>query len=113
LLGPALSLGGVLVQNAAAVLVPGWVSAGRERTGGPEAMGMRMLVLLGNLIALSVAAIPAAMTGGAAGVVLWGFISWAALPIASAIATLTIAIEAAVAIALLGRAFDRYDVSAS
>ncbi len=111
MVGPALSLGGILVQNAAAVLVPSWVSAGRERGGGPEALGMRLLVLLGNLLALALAAIPAAITGGVTAFLLWGFMGWGAAPIAAAVSTLTIAVEAGLAIAALGRAFDRYDLS--
>jgi ABC-2 type transport system permease protein len=112
LVGPSLSLGGVLVQNAAAVLVPGWVTAGRERGGGPEVMGMRMLVLLGNLLALAVLAIPAAVTGGGLTFALWGILGWNAVPIGSLVAAITIAMEAGLAVGLLGKAFDRYDLSA-
>jgi hypothetical protein len=51
----------LLVQNAAALIFPAWVTLGAQRAVGLEATGQRLIVTLGSLVALVVALIPAAV----------------------------------------------------
>ncbi|HEY8207436.1 MAG TPA: putative ABC exporter domain-containing protein [Myxococcaceae bacterium] len=66
--GPALGFAGLCVQNAGAIFFPAWVTvAGRMETRGFEATGQRLLTLVGTMLVLTVALIPAALVGGVAG----------------------------------------------
>src|SRR5439155_503451 len=58
----------VLVQNAAVLLFPAWVSVGRDRAVGLEATGQRILMTAGSMVVLVVALVPAVVVGGIAGV---------------------------------------------
>src|SRR5207247_2597184 len=58
----------VLVQNAAVLLFPAWVSVGRDRAVGLEATGQRILMTAGSMVVLVVALVPAIVVGGIAGV---------------------------------------------
>jgi ABC-2 type transport system permease protein len=63
--GAAVSLLLIAVQNLAALALPGWVTLGPERRAGPSMTGQRMLMMIGQLLALAVALIPAFLLGGA------------------------------------------------
>jgi ABC-2 type transport system permease protein len=54
----------VLVQNAAALLFPAWMTLGAERPTGFEATGQRILTFAGTLFALLISLVPAALVGG-------------------------------------------------
>jgi ABC-2 type transport system permease protein len=66
LAGAAISLLSIAVQNVAALVLPGWVTLGPERRAGPTMTGQRMLMMIGQLLALAVALIPAVLLAGAA-----------------------------------------------
>ncbi|MBN1204614.1 MAG: ABC transporter permease [Myxococcaceae bacterium] len=108
---PALSVGGVLVQNAAVVLFPAWLPANGERARGIEAMGQRLLTLAGALVVLMGGLIPAAIVAGLVGFALYGLLGLWALPFAGLTAAAGLAFEVALGLVALGRAFDRMDVS--
>lgn len=109
--GPAVTLALLTIQNGMAILLPAWSGAG-ERPRGPEAVGMNLLASIGSLVALAVAAIPAAavafVVGIAAGLVAGAGVAAVAATVAGAA---VIALEAHAATALLGRAFERMEVT--
>ena len=63
LLAPAIILSQVVVQNGLAVLFPAWVAVGASRARGIDAMGQRMLLLAGMLLALVVSLVPGIVAG--------------------------------------------------
>ncbi|MGD1031512.1 MAG: hypothetical protein ABSA05_10260 [Opitutaceae bacterium] len=60
----------LLIPNAAAVIFPGWFQSMRTRGGGIETMGQRLIFVFGQLIAVAIAILPAALL--AAGVFIAG-----------------------------------------
>ncbi|HEY6808062.1 MAG TPA: putative ABC exporter domain-containing protein [Gemmatimonadales bacterium] len=108
---PAVLLVLVLVQNAAVLLLPAWMAVGQQRTAGLEAMGQRIVVMIGTMFALLVALVPAALIGGA----LFALADATSLstPVAVLVAAVagsaTVWAEGALAVHLLGGVFDRLD----
>jgi hypothetical protein len=110
----------LLIPNAAAVLFPGWFQAMRPRGGGIEMMGQRMIFVFGQLLAVAIAILPAALL--AAGVLVsahWWlhwiaperFATLAALIGAAATALTLLAGELWCGIWWLGGRFERLDIS--
>jgi ABC-2 type transport system permease protein len=108
---PALSIGGVFVQNAAVVLFPSWLPADGERARGIEALGQRLLTFVGALVVLMGGLLPAAIVAALVGFALYGFLGVWALPFAGLTASAGLAVEIALGVMALGHAFDRMDVS--
>jgi ABC-2 type transport system permease protein len=108
---PALGLGGLLVQNAAVVLLPAWLPADGERARGIEALGQRLLTLVGSLVVLLGGLIPAALLASLVGFALAGWLGVWALPFAGLTAAAGLIAEVALGVMALGRAFDQMDVS--
>jgi ABC-2 type transport system permease protein len=108
---PALAIGGVFVQNAAVVLFPAWLPADGERARGIEALGQRLLTLAGAVVVLMGGLLPAAIVASLVGFALYGWLGVWALPCAGLTAGVGLAIEVALGVMVLGRAFDRMDVS--
>ena len=79
---------------------------------GIEAMGQRIILLFGQMLVLLISALPA---GAVFTVILlalnWAVGWWIAAPIAGLAATAVIAVEVSVAVLLMGRWFERLDVS--
>jgi hypothetical protein len=109
---PAISLTGLFVQNAAVVLFPAWVSADAgERARGLEAMGQRLLTLVGSLVVTLAGLVPAALVAMLVAVPLWPVLEAWALPVAALAAAGVLAGEVWLGVGALGRAFERLDVS--
>jgi hypothetical protein len=108
---PALSIGGVFVHNAAVVLFPSWLPADGERARGIEALGQRLLTLVGALVVLVGGLVPAAIVASLVGFALTGWLGVWALPFAGLTAAAGLFAEVALGVVALGRAFDRMDVS--
>ncbi|SEN21522.1 Putative ABC exporter [Stigmatella aurantiaca] len=109
---PALSLGGLLVQNAAVVLFPAWLPPEGERArGGIEALGQRLLMLAGSLVVILGGLLPAAVAAALVGFTLEVWLGVWALPVAGLTAATGLGLEIVLGIVALGRAFDRMDVS--
>lgn len=104
----------VLVQNAAVLLFPAWVTIGRNRAVGLEAAGQRILMTAGSLVVLSVALLPAVILGGLVGAALQAAgvdAAWTAS--AGAVAGSGVVVfEVALAVHLLGDVFDRLEPGA-
>ena len=106
---PVVSALGLLVQNAGALLFPGWVRLGLARPGGIEAVGQGMLTMFGSVVVLTVCLIIPGALGGALAIVgvaragLWGLVPGALLGAA------LVAAELWWITAWLGRVFERTD----
>ena len=108
---PSFSLLGLLVQNVAALLLPGWVQLGKGRRQGIEAMGQRLISMAATWLLLLFAALPAALLFGIAYFAGYRFLGLAVLPPASLLAACGLLMEAGLIILWLGRLFDKFDVS--
>lgn len=109
---PMLNLVSLLIPNAAALLFPGWFQAGRQGPAGIEAAGQRIIFALGQFLAYALSLVPA---GG--GFLLVFFLGRAligdalAVVLASGVAAAMLAVEVVVGVLLLGRLFERFDLS--
>jgi hypothetical protein len=105
---PAINFVGMLLQNGAALLFPGWVRVGLTR-GGVETLGQSMLTALAYMAALGLASIVPMI--GAVGIVVmlhpW-LGAWAALPAALGSALLLVA-EGWLLSLWLGTVYERLD----
>ena len=114
LLAPLLCALQLLVVNAAAMLFPAWLQTSRSRTPpGIEVMGQRIFFVLGQVLVIFVALLPAAILAGS----VYATLQWTVnVPVAAVFATLTvfvvIGIEVVLGLAWLGRLFERFDLSA-
>jgi ABC-2 type transport system permease protein len=113
LLLPCLSFIGILVQNAAVLLLPGWIYLGMEYPRGVEAMGQRLISSLATILCLLIAAVPAALLFLVAGFAGYRFIGLAIVPVAAFVACVGLLAEGAFGIFHLGRLFDKFDPSDS
>ena len=109
---PMLDLISLIIPNASVLLYPGWFQSGKDGPQGIEATGQRVIFLLGQVLVFVIALLPAAL----AFAVVYFPLSYLgqrllAVPIASLGSTLILAIEASVAVVLLGRIFERFDLS--
>ena len=109
---PSMSLAGLFVQNAAVVLFPAWVPADTgERARGIEAMGQRLLTMVGSLVVMLVGLVPAAVVGMLVGLPLSSVLGPWALPLAGLASAGVLVGEVWLGVIALGRAFERLDVS--
>lgn len=111
LLAPAFSFANLLVQNAGVLLFPSWVTVDPAASRGIEALGQRLLTLVGTMVVLFVAVLPAAVFGVAVWFVLRNAFGFFAVPCASLAVSAVIAVEFYLAVGLLGKLFDRFDVT--
>jgi hypothetical protein len=113
LLLPCFSMIGVLIQNAVALIWPGWIELGKANRQGIEAMGQRLITMVATILTLVVAVIPAAIIFGIIYFLGSFMIGAAVMPIAALAAALGLLAEAGFAILWLGRIFEKFDVSRS
>lgn len=112
---PAVIAVFLLVQNAAVLVFPAWVTVGPQRAVGLEATGQRLLMTLGSLVALVLALIPALLIAGA---VLWvagqaGITGPWSVALGAMAGSGTVGAECWLAVQLLGGVFDRMDPSSA
>ena len=109
---PVLDVLLLLIPNAAVLLFPSWIQAGKDSPRGIEATGQRLIFALGQMLVLLVALLPAA--GAFVGVfflLYFAFGPAAAVPLAAFAATIILAAEAGFGVMLLGKLFERFDVT--
>ena len=101
----------LLIQNAIVILLPAWTAApSRENVRGFLAMGQRLLLLAGQLIALAIAVIPAAIVGIPSFLFAQRlFPASVALAISALLPAAVLVIEIWLAVRLLGTQFDAID----
>jgi hypothetical protein len=110
---PTLNLISLLIPNAAVLLFPAWFQIGAEGPRGIEATGQRLIAMLGQLVVFVTAMIPAVIVFAAVFLLVNLVLGPAvAVPIASFAAAAVLALEAGFGIHLLGRVFERFDLSA-
>jgi hypothetical protein len=113
IIAPTLNLISLIIPNASVLLFPSWVQTGRERGGGIEVMGQRLIFMLGSVLVFAFALVPAAALFALVLFAAKIFISiTAAVPLAAAFAAAVMAAEAALAVWWMGRLFERFDLSA-
>lgn len=99
----------VAIQNAIALLYPGWSKIGDSNAAGIEAVGQNLLVLIGTLVFIALSLLPALIVGGVVGGVLSLSLGpWAIAPGALA-AVAVIAGEVVLGVIWLGRLYDSTD----
>ncbi|HEY7613650.1 MAG TPA: putative ABC exporter domain-containing protein [Gemmatimonadales bacterium] len=105
---PGINYLGMLIQNGAVILLPGWVNPGADRPIGVEALGHNMLIMSGFLLILAaLLLLPAA----AALAILTGLerFGWWSAPPAALAALALMALEARLLLGRLGRLFEATD----
>ncbi len=110
---PMLNFILLLIPNAAVLLFPSWFQTGKDAPQGIEATGQRLIFMIGQVLILALAMLPAA--GFFALVIfLCNFFMnpMSAIPIASVVASIVLAAEGSAGLFLLGKAFARFDLSA-
>ena len=108
---PGMTMGNLLIQNASALIFPTWVSTDPNAARGLEAMGQRLLTLAGSLLVLVVGLIPAAMVATLVSLPLSFAVGLHALPFGALAAAAMLFGEAWLALGVLGKAFERFDLS--
>lgn len=111
-LTPALVALQLLVPNAAALLLPGWFHTARTRGGGLEVFGQRMIFFFAQLLTMLLALLPAAGIGAACFLLHFLIGPVLAILLAGTAMLIVLAAEVAVGVWLLGRWFERLDLSA-
>ena len=110
---PGINLLGLLIQNGAALLYPGWVRLGSGRAGGVEALGQNFLMMVAFIALLAgVLVLPVAIAGGAFLLLRPTIDGWAAFP-AATLGLLVMGYEAVLMVGWLGRVFERIDPAAA
>ena len=110
---PVLNFVSLIIPNASVLLFPSWFQSGREGPQGIEATGQRLIFMLGQVLAFVVALVPAAIAFAAV-FLPFSFLGQQiiGIPLASAASALVLGLESALAVFLLGRIFEAFDLSA-
>lgn len=111
LLAPALIGSQFTVHNAVAVVFPAWVPTGRQRSRGLDAMGQRLIMFGGVLIALIVMVGPGAIAGGLVAFAFYRFGGTMAFVPGAIVCLSLVAIEIVLVTEMLGAAYERIDLS--
>jgi ABC-2 type transport system permease protein len=106
---PPLAALGVCLQNALVLLYPGWVGAGGQQAGGVETVGQGIITLMGSLLLMGLALIPAALAAGAVGALFWPLGTVAAGAAGALAGVLVVAGEVGLLVVWLGGLYDRLD----
>ena len=111
-IAPALNFISLLIPNAAVLLYPSWFQSGKEAPAGIEATGQRLIFVLGQVLVMALALAPA---GGIFALVFFVGHTFAdpsvVIPVASVVAAVVLAVEGSIGLLLLGRFFERLDLS--
>jgi hypothetical protein len=109
---PVLDVLVLLIPNAAVLLFPSWIQAGKDSPRGIETTGQRLIFALGQLLVLSLALLPAAIAFIGVFFLMKLALGYAAaVPFAALVAAIILAVEAGFGVMLLGKLFERFDVS--
>ncbi len=113
LVGPCISTAGLVLHNGMALLFPDWVQSSGAGNRGVEVLGQRLISLFGTLVALGLTLLPAALVGGVAALALSAALGAgaAAALVGGALAAGVMAVELFFGLTLLGRLYDRFDLS--
>jgi hypothetical protein len=109
-LAPALVAAQLTVHNAVAVLFPAWIPSGSQRARGLDAMGQRLVLLAGVILALVVMIGPGAIAGGILTFAFYRVVGPVSIVPAAAVCVAIVAVEIAILTEMLGAAYDRIDL---
>jgi hypothetical protein len=112
ILAPAIIAAQFTVHNAAAILFPAWVPLGTQRPKGLDAMGQRLILFFGIVLALIVMLAPAVIPAAVVWLLFYRWLGFAVLIVAAAMVSGIVLFEVLVATAALGPAYDRLDLTA-
>ena len=103
----------LLIPNAAVLYFPAWFHLGKDAPTGFEATGQRLIMVFGQVLILTLALLPAGLVGGA---LIWGGIYLNAPGVGTILGSIAaaavLAVEAGLAVRILGGTFERFDLSA-
>jgi hypothetical protein len=109
---PGFNLIGLVVPNALTLFFPAWIQIGKEGPAGLEVMGQRMIMTFGGMILIAVGLIPASLVLGLCCWLSSLFLTWQIGVAIGAVAALAVLIaEGALAISLLGKTFEKLDLT--
>ena len=109
---PVLDVLLLIVPNAAVLLFPSWIQSGKDSPRGVEATGQRLIFALGQMLVLLLALIPAAAAFAGVFFLLQMALGMvAAVPLSALAAAVVVAVEAGFGVMLLGKLFERFDVT--
>jgi Putative ABC exporter len=111
IVAPGLLAAQYVIHNAAAIFFPAWVTIGRNRSRGLDAMGQRLIMLFGTWLTLGLLALP----GAVAATVIWFVLSSAIGPLAllpgALVWSAALLAETVIATSALAPMFDRLDLT--
>jgi ABC-2 type transport system permease protein len=110
-LAPALVTAQLTVHNAAVVFFPAWISIGPQRFRGLDAMGQRLILFAGVLLALVVMLGPGVIAGGLVAFAFYRLAGPISLVPAAAVCLAIVIVEIAFVTEMLGSAYDRLDLA--
>ena len=108
--GPAAAQ--LTVHNAAAILFPAWVPLGNQRPKGLDAMGQRLILFFGIVLALILMLLPGVLPAGIVWLAFHRLLGYLVLVPAAAALTIIVLMEVLIATEALGPAYDRLDLTA-
>ena len=109
---PVLDFLMLLIPNAAVLLFPSWVQAGKDSPRGVEAIGQRLIFAVGQMLVLALALVPAVLAFAAVYFLLKLALGPVVpIPFATLAACVILAVEGGFGVLLLGRWFERFDVT--
>jgi hypothetical protein len=109
---PVLCALQLLIPNAAALLFPAWFQATRQRSGGIDVMGQRLIFVFGQLLVILLSLFPAVL--GAALVIFasqWLIGASAAVVLGTVVALTLLGAEVACGLWWLGERFEKFDLA--
>ena len=112
LLAPAIVFAQFAIQNGVALMFPAWVSLGHQQVRGLDAMGQRLILLGGTIVALVVMMLPGALAGGIIAFAFWRVVGVASVVPAAAVCAAIVAIEVLLITEALGPVYERLDLTA-
>ncbi len=110
---PMFNLAMSILPSAAALLFPSWFKPQEAATPGIENTGLRLMMGIGQLLAIVIALLPAVILGGCAwfAVGKWTLLFEWQIAFTATIALVVLAVETVLGIAWLGDLYDRYDAT--
>jgi hypothetical protein len=111
LLAPGIIVVQLLIQNVVAIVWPSWVIVNPRQARGIDVMGQRMIMIVGLILALVVAVLPAAIAAFAVGLGIYWVTGAEPFLLLAFIAGATMLVEAYIGSELAGRLLERTDVS--
>jgi hypothetical protein len=109
---PFLNLISLIIPNAAVLLFPSWFQSGKDAPHGIEATGQRLIFALGQFLTLLISVLPAAAVFTLCFLLFKLYFPPAvAIPVGAAAAAVMLSITGAGGVFLLGKIFNKFDLS--